>query len=336
MSVLPALPRWMPPRGRAFPRALQRSAACALVAAWCLCSATSLAQTPKPRAAWAVLVDDELPLYRTVTTGVAVEAGAALDVYSLGGDVTRAPDILNRALAKSPPVIVAIGPKSANAARQAAPRVPLVYCMVPRPENYALSGPRVLGVRLERSYATQLEALKAMAPGVRRVAVVHDPERGARTLQEARLAAAQVDLLLVPVAVRAPHEAAAALEKGASEADALWMVSDPTVLNLQTFEAMLAFAAARKLPFFALNSSFVERGALLAFTVDYGRLGRQVGRLASRAVERGDDSGGLFAPEETELAINLGAAERLGDAKAFNTRVLGYAAEHKHALRVYR
>lgn len=295
-----------------------------------------LARADEGARSWAVITDDDLPIYRTVLTGIAVEAPGPVDEYSLGGDVKLGADVMKRVVAKDPPVIIAVGPKAANAAKKAAGKTPLVYCMVPRPENYRLSGARVVGVRLELGYAAQLEALKALLPDVRRVAVVYDPSRSARTLAEAKRAADKAGVTLVPVEIRSPAEAGAALERHAGDAQALWMISDPTVLNLQTFEAMLAFASAKKLPFFALNAGFVERGALFSFSVDYARLGRQVGKVASKLTEAGGDKGGLLPPDETEFAVNLSTAENLGSAGELYARVLSYAAEHKHAVRTYR
>lgn len=301
-----------------------------------LALAVVVAPVARAGGSYAIIADDDLPIYRTVVTGIAVEATAPVDEYSLGGDVSLGPEVVKRALEKEPAVVIAVGPKAANAAKKAVGKTPLVYCMVPRPENYRLSGGRVVGVRLERSYAAQLEALKAILPDVNRVAVVYDPSRSSRTLAEARRAADKLGLSLVPVEIRTPAEAATALAKGAGDAQAMWMISDPTVLNLQTFEAMLAFASEQKLPFFALNAGFVERGALFSFSVDYARLGRQVGKLANRMAEGGPEKGGMLPPEETELAVNLSTAEAMGSAAELYARVLAYAADHKHAVRVYR
>lgn len=297
---------------------------------WVWCS-PSVAETGRP---WAVIMDEELALYRTVLTGIAVEAPAAVTEYSLGGDASRGKDVVAAALNEKPAVLIAVGPKSANAARTFAPETPLVYCMVPRPENYRLSGPKVAGVRLEATYPVQLDAIKRLMPDVKRVAVLFDPSRSKPTLLAAKRAADAAGLALLPVEVQAPSEAAAALQRVAGDAQALWMVSDPTVLNLQTFEVMLAFAAEQRVPFFALNAGFVERGALFAFGVDYARLGRQVGQLAGRVVA-GEVGQGPLAVEEAVVAINVSSAAALADSPAFMARVVQYAADLKHSIRPY-
>lgn len=288
--------------------------------------------------AYAVIVDDDLPIYRTVVTGIGVEALGAVDEYTLGGDASLGPEVMRRVLQEPPAAIIAVGPKAAGAARAAKAGVPVVYCMVPRLESYRLDGGGSVGVRLERSYRAQLGAIKALLPKASRVAVLYNPARSEHTIRLARKAASDNGLELVSVEIGKPDEAAGALSQIAGKADALWMISDPTVLNLQTVDAMLAFSTEQRLPFIALNARFVERGALLAFSVDYARLGRQVGRIANQLVFEGAaaDKIGLVAPEGLDVAFNLSTAERVGEGDELSANVLSYAAEHQHSLRVFK
>ena len=116
------------------------------------------------------------------------------------------------------------------------------------------------------------------------------------------------------------------------------MIADPTVLNLQTFDSMLRFSAENKLPFFALNTRFVERGALLSFSLDYSRLGRQVGRIANQLVFEGvaAEDLGQVAPEGLDIALNLTMAAQVGEPAALYGSVLEYAAAHRHGVRVFK
>lgn len=300
--------------------------------------ATGKAARPEADKVYAVVIDDDLPLYRTVVTGIGVESLAVVDEYSLGGDASVGAVVMKKVMADPPAAIVAVGPKAANAARAAAGDVPVVYCMVPRIESYRLDGPTAAGVRLERGYRAQLTSLKALLPDASRVAVLYDPSRSAPSIRLARAAADENGLELVAVEITKPDDAAAALQGVAGKADALWMISDPTVLNLTTFEAMLSFAEEEKLPFLALDARFVERGALLAFAIDYARIGRQVGRIANQVVFEGKRPSevGLVAPEGLDIAFNLATAEKVGKKDALYESVLGYAAEHQHGLRVFK
>jgi putative ABC transport system substrate-binding protein len=304
-----------------------------------LVSAPARAQdAPAADKPYAVVIDDDLPVYRTVVTGVGVEALAPVDEYSLGGDATLGAEVLANALKKSPAAIVAVGPKAANAAVKAAPDVPVIFCMVPRVESYKLEGGKRVGVRLERSYRVQLQALKELVPTAGRVGVLYDPRRSAPSMKLAQRAAGEVGLQIVPVQIDKPAAAKDALVRIAGAVDVLWMIADPTVLNLQTFDAMLAFSRDKKVPFFALNARFVERGALLAFSVDYARLGRQVGRIANQLAAGDDKASELsqVAPDGVDIALNLTTAAQVGEPAALYATVLEYAAAHEHAVRVFK
>lgn len=287
---------------------------------------------------YAVIIDDDLPLYRTVVTGIGVEALAAVDEYSLGGDAAAGAVVMKKVMTHPPAAIVAVGPKAANAAKVGAGKVPVIYCMVPRLESYRLEGPTTAGVRLERSYRAQLSSLKSLLPTATRVAVLYNPSRSEQTIRLARRAASESGLELVPVEITTPQDATTALAQIAGKADALWMVSDPTVLNLTTFEAMVRFAGEQKLPFLALDARFVERGALLAFAVDYARMGRQVGRIANQLVFEGQSPQqvGLVTPEGVDIAFNLSTAEKVGKKAELYESVLEYAAQNRHGLRVFK
>lgn len=287
---------------------------------------------------YAVITDDDLPIYRTVVTGVGVESLAAVDEHSLGGDPELGPAVMKKVLSKNPAAIVAVGPKAANAVIAAGSDVPVVYCMVPRLQSYRLDTEHSVGVRLERSYRVQLGALRELLPDARRVAVLYDPAKSGPSIKAARRAAADAGVELVAVAIDKPAASDAALATLVGKADALWMVADPTVLNLQTFDAMLRFAEAQKLPFFALNTRFVERGALLAFSLDYTRLGRQVGRIANQLAFEGRVAAdiGQVAPEGLDIALNLTTAAQVGDPAQLYAGVLEYAAAHEHGVRVFK
>jgi putative ABC transport system substrate-binding protein len=287
---------------------------------------------------FAVVTDADLPVYRKVVTGIGIESKADFFEFTLRGNAKNGPKVMKKVLDKKPTVIIAIGPKAANAARKATRDVPVIYCLVPRLDNYNLSGPNMVGVRLERTATDQLTTLKKLLPKMRRVGVVFDPKNSSRVIAEAKKAARNVGVDLVEVQIKSPRETKSALAKVKGKMDALWMISDPTVLNLATLEAMLTFSLEERVPFFALNRKFVERGALVSFAIDYAQTGRQVASLANRiAYEAASPKRlGVQPPEGLDVAINLTTARRIGAACDLALDVFTFAAENDYAIRVYK
>lgn len=286
---------------------------------------------------FAVVTDDRLPVYKKVTTGIGVEAQANFFEFTLGGNAKKGDAVMRQVLAKKPAVILAVGPKAANAAKRATKDIPVVFCLVPRLQNYDLSRPNIAGVRLERSTEAQLETLRKIVPKLKRVAVLYNPAESERTIKAARKAARGFGIDIVGLRIKRPADAKKALS-GAPDVDALWMVSDRTVLNLTTFDAMLKFSMARKVPFFALNDKLVARGALVSFAIDYARVGQQVGRIANRIAFERVPIGrvGVVPPDGLNVAINLTTARRVGAACDLALDVFTYAADNNYAIQVFK
>jgi len=284
----------------------------------------------------AVIADDDLPIHRRVVTGLVVEARAEVFDMNLGGDATLGPTVMKRALVEKPSVIVAVGPKSLVAATEATNDIPIVYCLVPRLEVYDLRLENVGGVRLETPASAPFQVLKRTLPSTRKVAVVFNPDESADLALDVARAARDVGMTVVPVEVRVPEQVREGLRK--TRADAIVMVPDPTALHLSSFAAMLDHASENKLPLFALNARYVERGALLAFALDDAALGRQVGRVVNGLVE-GEvkiDAVRALDPEGQELVYNLTTAKQVGTPASFSSALLDVAAERGTPVRVFR
>ena len=66
-------------------------------------------------------------------------------------------------------------------------------------------------------------------------------------------------------------------------------------------------------PFMGLSSSFVEAGALLALSCDYGDVGKQAAEVASRVL-KGEQPAciPISVPRKVSLCINLRTASYIG------------------------
>lgn len=287
---------------------------------------------------YAVLLDDTVPLYKRVVTGISIESQTDFSEFTLEGDLAKADETMKQIVSLSPRVIIAIGPKSTNAAKKYADKIPVIYCLVPRLENYELSMPNVFGIRLEFSYEKQLQAVQTLFPKVKKVGVLYNPAQSKNTVEQARLAAQKIGIQLVGIEISLPSDTKKALDDHKNSIDALWMISDATALNLKAWDATQQFCITHKLPFFALDDGFVARGALISFTVDYIWVGRQVARLANQIVTENLSfkNSQIRDPEGLDLAVNITTATQLGIAPEFSVNLLKYAADHQHAIQALR
>jgi len=288
----------------------------------------------------AVISDAKLPVYRRVVTGFTVESRRRVVEYSLGGKREHGKEVFRKALASAPELILAIGPKAANLARELVPeKIPVVFCMVPNLEQYPnLKGPNITGIALEQSLKDQLTTLKTVAPKTKAVGVVFNPRHTGKKISEARRAASSLGLKLVTAEAASAGDVGRAVSSLGGRIDALWMVADQTVLNLTAFQALLDFSLKKRIPFFSINYKFVEKGALVSLGIDYTRIGQQSGRLANRILSEKVKPSSIQVqdPEGLDIAINLGSAREIGVECDLALDVFTYAAERQYAIRVYK
>jgi len=293
------------------------------------------AQTPS---LYVVISDDSLPLYKRIISGISIETLADFVEFSLESDASKAPDVMKQILALNPKVIIAIGPKSANAAKKHSDKIPIIYCLVPKPENYDLVQNNVVGIGLEFSLDKQFKALHTILPYLKKIGVLFNPLQSKITLSHAKKAVQNSNMSLVPIEILKPSDAKKALDDLQDPLDALWMISDPTALNIKAWNASQQYCLNKKIPFFALDDGFVARGALLSFSIDYVWIGRQAAKLANRILRENYSIKELniIEPEGLDLSVNMTTATQLGIASELSLNLLNYAAVHKHAIQAFQ
>jgi putative ABC transport system substrate-binding protein len=239
--------------------------------------------------------------------------------------------------ASAPALVLAVGPSAANAAKAGFGETPVLFCMVPYFEKYGLEGPHLTGISLTNDVGTELSLLSAVAPGVARVGVVHDPRYSARVLDEATAAARKQKLTAVPLPLDGPGGLERLLGGLEGKVDAVLLVADKTVASAEVVEGLIARARELALPLMGLSQAQVKGGALLALAPSPVGIGQQAGRLASRVLFERVDPGALqvVVPEQLELSLNLGTLRQVVRAPDASDRVMKLAASRGHTLKVY-
>ncbi len=160
------------------------------------------------------------------------------------------------------------------------------------------------------------QRLHALAPGIRRVYLIYNPERHQWLLPWAEVAAKQHQLTLISrpatnirSAARLYRELVNEMESGR---DALWILQDSTLTgDTSLLSYLLQEAWQRRLLIFSSSPAHVRRGALFSLYADKQGLGRDLGRLALRVISN-DAKPGLQPASEVNIAVNLRTASHLG------------------------
>jgi len=274
------------------------------------------AAQPAASAEIALVLSSDVPAWRAVSDALRAAApGHVVTTYDLHGSRPEADRVLME-LKGSAAVVVAMGPLAAQAARELAAELPLVYCMVHDPASVAgLSGGNVTGVAFSVPMRNQLVAFRAVNPKAARIGVVYSSDALSRQLDDARKAASalHLDLVLRQVAsMQAVPQAVRELLGGKDPVDALWIPTDPLVLGDETRRFVMQAAVQAGKPVYGSSAAMVKEGALVSNSPELSSIGQSVGELVNRIV-RGEKPGRLaVVVPRSEVVINKKIADQLG------------------------
>jgi putative ABC transport system substrate-binding protein len=225
-------------------------------------------------------------------------------------------------LALSPDVIMPGTTQMMDAVRHANSSVPAIFVNVSDPvgtgfvESLARPGGNITGfTNFEYAMGEKwLQALKEIAPGVTRTAVIANPKNPntALYLHAIEPAATKFGLRLAVKSVNDAAEIESAIEALAREVNGSLLVM-PDPLTLANRDRIIALAARHRLPAAYPFRLFVTSGGLLSYGTDRADLYRRAAAYVDRVL-KGAKAGDLPVQQPTkfELVINLKTAAALG------------------------
>jgi putative ABC transport system substrate-binding protein len=246
----------------------------------------------------------------------------SLEVRWLAGDRSRATAYATDIVALSPDVILVNGTQGLSAVRPLTTTIPIVFVVVTNPvgagfvESLARPGGNITGFStFEPEIGGKwLESLKALAPEVVRVGVLHDSEAlGFKALWlTTESVAPTFGIQAVPIHARSAAEIERGIESFA-QSGAGGLVVLPTPINSVQRQAIFALAERHRLPAVYPFGFHARDGGLMAYGFDAVDLFRRSGAYVARVLG-GEKPGNLpvQAPTKFELVINLKAARSIG------------------------
>lgn len=249
-------------------------------------------------------------------------------IFSLTGNKTDT-EIVRNLLERKPRVIVAIGTDAALQLKQHTQSLPdsqrpiVVFTMVLDPVALGLvpsaeqSDPYFVGVALIVRPQRQFRALLDVAPQVKRIGVVYNPNdaTSARLIQQAQDDAEKLSIQLVEAPATKPEEVPQALSTLRDQIDAFWLIPDPVCAAPQPFQQIQAFVSELRLPLVAFSDTYVRRGALMAVGPDLAEQGVLAAELVSQILNGAPTKKlPLLTPRRLLSYYNTAQARRIGIA----------------------
>jgi len=238
---------------------------------------------------------------------------------SAQGNTGTAAQIARKFVGDRPDAIVAIATPSAQSVVAATKEVPVVYSAVTDPVAAQLvpsmeaSGTNVTGVSDLLALDKQIELIKTVVPGAKRVGMVYNPGEAnsvvvVKQLQELL---PKAGMTLVEAAAPRTVDVASAARSLIGKVDVIYTNTDNNVVS--AYESLVKVGNDAKIPLVASDTDSVKRGAIAALGIDYHDLGVQTGKIVVRIL-KGEKPGAI--PSETSsnlrLFVNPGAAAKQG------------------------
>lgn len=276
----------------------------------------------------AVLAIVEHPALDAVRDGVQAalkdagyESGKNLkwQYQSAQGNTGTAAQIARKFVGDKPDAIVGIATPTAQAAVAATKTVPIVFSAVTDPvaaklvPSWEPSHTNVTGVSDLLQLDKQIDLIKQVVPGAKRVGMVYNPgeANSVVVVKEMKDLLAKRGMSLVEASAPRSVDVSSAARSLVGKVDVIYTNTDNNVVS--AYESLVKVGQDAKIPLVASDTDSVKRGAIAALGINYRDLGEQTGRMVVRIL-KGEKPGDI-KPETSsklELYVNPGAAEKQG------------------------
>lgn len=249
------------------------------------------------------------------------EAGKNLkwQYQSAQGNTGTAAQIARKFVGDKPDAIVAIATPSAQAVVAATKNVPVVFSAVTDPvaaklvTSWDASGTNVTGVSDLLALDKQIDLIKRVVPGAKRVGMVYNPgeANSVVVVNQLKELLPKHGMTLVEASAPRSVDVGSAARSLIGKADVIYTNTDNNVVS--AYEALVKVGQEAKLPLVASDTDSVKRGGIAALGINYRDLGEQTGRMVVRIL-KGEKPGDIKPETSTklELFVNPGAAEKQG------------------------
>jgi putative tryptophan/tyrosine transport system substrate-binding protein len=217
--------------------------------------------------------------------------------------------------AENADLVFAIGADALAFAQRRLKDLPVLFAMVAAPEDKIVRREQVAGVGLDLEPSSEFALYRVLMPKMRKVLLFHGKETKGDKLARVRKSLAGIGIALTAVESKGPKAIGAQFDSTVGTVDAVWLASDPSILNTQTFAVLRnrALASGKPLLCSALEH-FVRDGALMAVTPDVANVASQVGLMAAEILSgrRTPAELGVVAPVGGGLVVNSATATKIG------------------------
>jgi len=252
-----------------------------------------------------VNTNNSIERYRIAQTAfIETLKGSSVNTIDLGEDnqpVDTLQDLLNE---QDYDAIYCIGAKALGTIDYIDPEAPVIFSSVLNWRRFSTQ-PNYYGVASEVAPEAQLAWFKYFFPEIKKIGVLYSDDNQ-KLIEDARSSAEKLYIQIVTEKVYSQDKLTTHANKLLSEVDALWLISDPSVLASSNNARLLFHNADKKqVPIFAYNSFFVDMGAMLSISADLSTTGRQAAIIVRNVLQEDMKGKSVQFPAGSCITLNL-------------------------------
>lgn len=233
----------------------------------------------------------------------------SIEVQNAQGESANNVTIANKFVNDQVDLILAISTQSAQAAVQATSTIPIVGTAITNYEIAGLTTDNITGTSNMNPPQTQFDLIKTILPDVSTVGFLYCSNEANAVYQVENIIALLEDagINTKTYTVADSNEVPQVAQKAISEVELLYVPNDNVIA--QTIASVGLIAGEAGIPVVCGESSVAANGGLVAYALDYKKLGAQSGRQAIRILVDGEDISKMpveYMPEdEIDVYLNV-------------------------------
>lgn len=211
-------------------------------------------------------------------------------------------------------LIITLGAPATRMVAGEFPGVPMFYSLTDKPLGGSPDAP-MIDFSAKPSLALQLDALRTMAPDIRRIGFIASKNSLEPLKEEGLEAARLLGLQIRFYYVQHAHDVPTGLRTAIQETDALLLIRDKVAVNADTLNYILQLTLENRIPTMAYTPSLVDRGILSALSPDPAQLGEQLGKSIQAYLDTGTIPEAVDDPGLYQLHINSASMKQTPKVK---------------------
>jgi len=252
-------------------------------------------------------------IFNDIINGIEQESDHKVIPYAIGNDFDPN-EFQSWTQALNIKVIIAIGNSGMKAADAVSDKIPVISNAFLVPDS---KDDNIAGISLAADPTPLFDHLTLLAPDVKRVSTVYNPEISGWLIEIAELLAKKHGLKLIAYEATDIKTAARLYDKilkhSNPKEDAIWLLQDKTTVNDEVIlPLILKEAWNRSLVFFSSIGTHAKNGALFSLYPDYAGLGRSLAKMANEYLDNTSRPQPRIEPlKDLQIAVNARTADHL-------------------------